>query len=166
MVATVSADQMALLVANTGGAVQALPNVTQVQGKRRTFTALITLSAQVAATVIALARLPVPYLMTDITLLTDTSLGSTTIKIGNTNSDAMWYALTTLTATDTPTKVGKTSAMGVQQNSGYDAFSGLQVTPYAPGQGGALYDDIILTTAAATMPGSGTLKVFFEYVVD
>lgn len=165
-VATVFSDIMTSLTGNSGGGVQVLPPSYLVYGKRRTLTALITLAAQVAGTVIAVARLPLPSVITDITLLTDTSLGSSTIALGDANSANFLSAAATFTATDTPTKVGKTAALGVVQQTGYDSQSGAQVTPYAPGQGGAFYDDILLTTATATLPASGNLRIMIEFVID
>lgn len=166
--ATAFAEMMTKLTGNTGGVVQDLPPVLRVGGKRRILAERLTLAAQVSGTVIGVARIPLPFVLTGITLLTDTSLGSTTIALGNAGNgnSAIYAAAATLTATNTPTGVGKVATTGIQINSGFDCVSGLATGAAAPGNGGAGYEDIILTTGAATAPGSGTLLLLFQYVID
>lgn len=165
-VATTFSDMMAQLTGNTGGAVQSLPPSYQVYGRRRGFIASIALAAQAAASVIGVARLPVPCVPTDITLLTDTSLGTATIALGDTNAAALFMAAQTLTAVDTPTKVGKTAALGVPLAQGYDCVSGNLTTYKNAGSGGGGYEDMILTTAVAALPGAGNLRILVEFMID
>lgn len=168
-VATVFGAQSTLLTGNSGGGLQSLPAVNLVGGKVRLFIERVTLASSITSgTVIMVARLPLPFVLVSIAFLTDTSLGSTTIAIGNANSTANYVAAQTLTTTNqkvAPTGL-VTANFGTQINTGYDGTTGNAVTAYAPGQGGAGYEDILLTTAAATAPSSGNLVLFFEYTID
>lgn len=165
-VATLFSTQMTQLTGNAAGAVQSLPNVNVVSGKQRQFIANLTLAAQASGSVIAMARIPLPAVLTGITLITDTSLGSTTIAFGDANSGAIYAAAQTFTTLNTPTRIGLAATHGAPITSGYDAQSGALVSAYAPGQGGAVYEDILMTTAAATAPASGNFVVIFEYSID
>lgn len=165
--ATAWSDTMLQLVGNTGGAVQALPNSNVVGGKCRKFISRITLASQASGLVIGVARIPLPASIVSIMLHTSVSLGSTTIALGNAanGNSAIYLAAQTFTVL-TPTFVGLVATMGIPITTGIDGISGLPVTPYAPGQGGAVYEDINLTTGAATAPASGTLCITFEYMID
>ncbi len=165
-VATQFFDQMTSLTGNSGGATQVLPPAYLVYGRRRGFVASLVLAGQAAGTTFGVARLPLPFVMTDITLVTDTSLGTATIALGDANTANLWMAAQTLTATDTPTKVGKTAALGVPQFAGYDCQSGAQLSYAVAGGGGAAYEDITMVTATAALPGSGNLRIFFEFMLD
>lgn len=162
-------DQMALITANLGGAVQSLPKVDLVYGRRRSFTASLVLASQtVASGPFGVARLPVPCVITDITLVTDTSLGTSTIALGDAGNgnSGIYMAAQVLTATDTPTKVGKTAKLGVEITAGFDAVTG-NATAYGSSSGfGAAYEDIIMTVAVATLPASGNLRILVEFVID
>lgn len=151
-VATVFSDIMTSLTGNSGGGVQVLPPSYLVYGKRRTLTALITLAAQVAGTVIAVARLPLPSVITDITLLTDTSLGSSTIALGDANSANFLSAAATFTATDTPTWKGKAAVLGQELALATDYLGNI-----------GKYEDLILTIATAALPASGNFTVMTFY---
>lgn len=157
-VATVFSNEMAIVVGNIGGSAQVLPTVSLVGGKKRSFVATIALASQAAATVIGIARLPAGAIITEISAITDTSLGTATISFGDTNSNAIYGVATTLTATETPTRFGKTATTGVAITTNlYDSTTGLL---------GKSYEDLVLTTAVAALPASGTLKVIVEYVID
>lgn len=165
--ATAWSDTMLQLTGNSGGAVQALPNSNVVGGRCRKFISRITLASQVSGTVIGVARIPLPASLVSIMLLASVSLGSTTIALGNAadTKGAIYLAARTLTVT-TPVFEGLVATMGIPLTTGIDGVSGLPVTAYAPGQGGANYEDINLTTGAATAPASGTLCLMFEYMID
>lgn len=165
--ATAFSDTMLQLTSNRAGAVQALPNVNTVGGKTRGFISRITLATQIAGTVFGVARIPLPAALTRIMLLSSVTLGAATIALGNAanGNSAIYLAARTLTVT-TPVMEGLVATMGIPLTTGIDCLSGLPVTPFAPGSGGAVYEDIIMTTAAASLPGAGTLCLFFEYMID
>lgn len=166
--ATAFFDQMSKLVLNIGGAVQILPHVNTAGGKVRTFVNSLTLASQASGVVLGVARIPLPFIFLGIELVTDTSLGSSTIAFGNAanGNSAIYAAAATFTATDTPTPRGKASLYGTEVVSGYDCQTGALTTPQnASGYGGA-YEDIIMTIGAATMPASGNLRVSIWYTID
>lgn len=156
-VATVFTPVMTALTGNAGGALQSLPNVNLNGAKQRCSVGVVTLASQAAGTTIGMARLPVGAVITGLTLITSISLGSTTVSIGNSNSAALYAAAQTLTATDTPTRLGKASIHGVPIASGYDCLSGAATVSY---------EDLVIVTAAATAPSSGTLTLIVEYAID
>ena len=158
--------QMAGLVANAGGAIQSIPPVTVNGGRKRSIVATVPLAAAAIGTTIMIARLPLFCTVTGFTVLNSVSLGSSTIEIGDANTPALFAAAATYTAVDTPTEVGLTSALGTIITTGYDATSGNQVTYASPGEGGGLYEDVILTVGAAALPGAGQMVVLVEYVID
>ncbi|HWK44922.1 MAG TPA: hypothetical protein VNT30_09385 [Stellaceae bacterium] len=156
-VATAFSTQMTQLTGNAGGAIQQLPNSNVVAGRERCFIANIALATQAIGTVFGVARIGLLGVITGITLITDTSLGSATIALGDANSSAIYMAASVLTATNTPTRVGLASTHGAPIATGYDCVSGLVSKSY---------EDIILTTAVAALPASGNLAIIFEYVID
>lgn len=166
--ATLFGTEMTTLTTNIGGNIESLLPSYLSHGKDRYFVANLALAIQGSTAVIGVARLPLPFVLTGIKLLTDTSLGSSTIALGNAgNGNAAKYkAAAVFTAVDTPTFVGLTASMGVPITSGFDCVSGLATGYGAGGNGGALYEDIILTVAVAALPASGNLRIFFSYVID
>jgi hypothetical protein len=162
------------IVANVGGAVQNLPGVFQHGGRQRTYGGSLTYAAQAAASVIGLCRLPLFGVIVGITLVTSVSTGSATLAIGDANSSNVYVAASAYTSADTPTRIGKTSAHFAQLMQGYDATtgnptnfsSGQNAAPPNPGGFGSLYEDVLVTTAAASLPGSGTLVILVDYVID
>lgn len=148
---------MTKLTGNAGGVVQQLLNVAQAGGRERVFVETIVLAAQAAASTIAVARLPKGAAVTEITPITDTSLGTATIAFGDSGAgnSALFAAATTLTAVNTPTKLGKAIQMGQPVTVTYDATGVL-----------AGYEDVIMTTAVAALPGAGNLTVITRYTID
>jgi hypothetical protein len=157
---------MAQLTGNTGGAVQALPAVTVAGGRKRVFVANFAFAAQAAGSVIAMARLPLFAALTDITVITDTSTGSATLAFGDANTAALYGAAQVYTTINSSYQIGLAATIGAPITTGYDALSGRAVSFASPGEGGALYEDILMTTGAAALPASGNLTVIFEYVID
>lgn len=150
---------MAQLTGNTNGALQNLPAVTVAGARDRVFVGQIALAAQAAGTVIGIARLPIGAIITDIRAVTDTSLGTATIEIGdagNANS-AKYAAAQTLTAVGAPVLLGNPATMGVPITAGFDGPSGL------PSQS---YEDVTLTVGTAALPGAGNLTVIVKYAID
>lgn len=164
--ATVWGVQMTLLTTNLGGNVQSLPQGNIVNGKEYGFIETLTLAAQVSGTVIGVARVPLQASFLGVTVCTDTSLGSTTIKFGNAGNgnSAIYGAAATLTATDTPTLFTKTAVHGVPITSGFDCVSGVATGYTVGGNGGANYEDIIMTLGAATAPASGIVRIVTRWL--
>lgn len=159
---------MALITGNSGGAIESLPAANRVNGKVRIFKEIITLAAQAAASVIGVARIRLPFEMVSISYLTDTSLATATIALGNVNSSTAYHGAQTLTTTGqkvAPTGV-TIGAFNAPVTVGYDCVNGAQDTPLAPQQGGAAYEDFVITTAVAALPGAGTLCVFIEVAYE
>lgn len=163
--ATAFGTQMTKLTGNTGGAIQQLIE-SYVNGKDNSFCEAVTYAAQVAGTVIGIARIVVPFTLLGFTLLTDTSSGSTTLALGNAanGNSAKYKAAAAFTTTEVPTRVGLTATMGVPVLSGIDS-QGQPTTYGAAQQGGGGYEDITLTLAAATAPASGTLRIWTHFLV-
>lgn len=155
--ATVHFPEMTQLTGNAGGAIQSLPSVTKVGGRERVFASTLALAAQVNGTTFGVARLPLGAVITGITLITDTSLGSSTIALGDAANTTLYKAAATFTTTDTPTRVGLTAAHAQPITTGYDCVSGLSTKSY---------EDITMTVGAANLPGSGNLAIIIEYSID
>lgn len=164
---------MASLAGNTGGQIQNLPGVFAHGGRQRTYGGTLTYAAQAAASVIGVCRLPLFGVIVGITLVTSVSTGSATVAFGDANAAAVYVAPAAYTTADSPVRIGKTSAHFAQLVQGYDGSTG-NPTNFSTGQnaappanpGGALYEDVLMTTAAAALPGSGTLVVMVDYVID
>lgn len=161
----------ALQTAQSGGKL-VLPAVTLFGGRLRQQIATLTLASQAAGTVIWVARLPLYAALRSIDVITDTSLSTATIKFGDAHNgnSAIYGAAATLTSTNALTRFGPPTALtGVPITTGYD-HGGILVTPampmlFAP-DGGSLFEDIIMTTATAALPSSGTLRVLTSYTID
>jgi hypothetical protein len=163
--ATAFGTQMTKLTGNTGGAVQNLIE-SYVNGIERAFVETVTYAAQVAGTVIGIARINVPCTLLGFTLLASVSSGSTTLALGNAanGNSAIYKAAAAFTTTDTPTRVGLSATMGAAILSGIDS-QGLPTTYGSAQNGGGGYEDITLTLAAATAPGAGTLRIWTHYLL-
>lgn len=156
--ASAFSNEMTSLTGNTGGNVQVLPRVTLVGSRKRNFIATIPLAAQASGSIIGIARLPKGAMIAGIGLQTDTSLGTSTLAIGDVNTPAKFAAAATLTATETRTNVGLTAQMGVPLDGpNYDCVTGLASQSY---------EDVVLTVGVAALPASGNLKVFLDYALD
>ena len=156
-VATLFSTQMTLLTGNAGGNVQSLPSVSVAGARERVFIANIALASQASGSVIGVARLPVGSVITGIQLITDTSLGTATVALGDTNSGAIYAAAQTLTSVNTPTRIGLAATHGAPITGGYDCVTGAA---------SIAYEDIVLTTAVASLPASGNLVIIIEYAID
>lgn len=164
--ATVFNDIMTTITGNVGGAVDGkVPSY--LDDKERVQVGTLTLASQTNGTVIGIARIPIYALFLGISILPSVSLGSSTVAFGDAGSgnSAIYGAAATDTSTSTPLVFAVPATYGVQITTGYDCVSGLAVTPLAPGAGGALYEDIIMTIGAANFPASGTLKTIVRYMI-
>jgi hypothetical protein len=166
-VATANFTQMGGLVGSTAGAVESLPGVNLTGGRQRTWIDTLTLNSQASGTVFGVARLPLFATLLCIEVLTSISLGTATIAFGDANAAAAYAAAGTLTAVNTVTRLATSGTKGVPITAGYDSVTGNLVSagmPQLVGEGGAMYEDIEMTTAVASLPASGTLVVMIEYL--
>lgn len=161
------------LANNLGGQVQNLPATWQMGGRQRTYGGVLTYAAQGSGSVIGVCRLPLFGAIVGITLVTSVSTATATLAFGDANSANVYVAAAAYTSADTPTRIGKTAAHFSQLTQGYDAAtgnptnfsSGQNAAPPNPG-GGSYYEDVLMTTAVASLPASGTLVVMVDYVID
>ena len=108
-------------------------------GRMRRYRATITLASQASGDDIVIARLPEYSVFAYGVLNTDTSLGSSKIKIGHDGDDDIYRSEATFTATNAPTMFGRN--LGVAEG------------PLAEQK------EIKLTIGTAALPASGTLVV-------
>lgn len=158
--ATLYSPEMQRLVNNdAGGIPMQLPKAAYINGKERVQTAVITLASQAIGDVIHLFRVPKAAVILGFSHVTDTSLGVATVAIGNIHAgnSAIYKAAAVFTAIDTPTAFGKAAKIG------YDLATG---TCYSIEDKDSLYEDIILTIAAAAFPASGRYVVTCRYAVE
>ena len=142
-----------LLVNNTGGVVQSLPDV-RVGGKERTWTERIGLAGQAIGDQVMFARLPYGTVPIDVVMNTDTSLGSSQVALGDKNNVSRFAAAGAFTTTNTPTpKINATTA-GVPLTTAYDNA----------GTSNTNYEDLLLTVSVSSLPSTGTLVIITKYV--
>jgi hypothetical protein len=150
--------QQNIIINNAGGAIQQLPPVTLVGGRQRVVSDRIVLAGQANGSIIMAARLPLLSALLCVTYITDTSLGSATLSVGDVNNATLYGAAATLTATNTVAFApAAATTVGVPITSGYDCVTGLA---------SLAYEDIVLTVGAAALPGAGNLTWQIEYVID
>jgi hypothetical protein len=141
-----------------------LQNGALFDARPRLYRTSIALSGQVSGTKIDLGIIPAGrYFVTGI-LLSDTSLGSSTLAIGTadavgvTGDPTKYRAASTFTATDTPTLFGKTAAAVPVTRAAYGVEDATQA-----GQGSVnmrnIEEKIVATVGSASLPSSGTLVV-------
>jgi hypothetical protein len=151
---------MTKLTGNTGGAVQQLIE-SYLNGKDQTFCETVTYASQVAGTVIGIARISCPCVLLGFTCCWPT-LRRAPPPLHSAMPPTAIAPSTRRRRPSPPRKrppsVGLTAAMGVAILSGIDS-QGLPTTYGSAQNGGGGYEDIILTTAAATAPASGTLRI-------
>lgn len=166
--ATLFGPNMTLLTGNNGGSVQSLPQGNEVNAKERLFIEQIALASQASGSIFAVARIPLGCVFLGITVCTDTSLGSATIEFGDAGSgnSAIYGAAATLTSTNTPTvfaKAGASGTYGQQITSGYDSVTGAATSYTGSSGSGGNYEDVTMTTGAASLPSSGNLTVITRW---
>ena len=164
--ATAWTDNMNLLYSNSGGAIQQLPPVTEIGGKPRAQLGRITLASQASGTCFHVARIPLGAMLTNIQVQASVSLGSSTLAFGDYSGAANIATATTYTTAYAKQAINSWANMlYTEYTVGYDAVTGA-VSYSSPGQGGALYEDILMTIGAASLPSSGKLFVITEYIID
>lgn len=123
-------------------------NPYEAGGKVKIAYGYLTLAAQtVGAQTFTNGTLSVPEgaIVKSIEISSTVSLGTSTIAIGDGTTADKYKAAATFTTANIPVKAGKAAAL-------FTAVSARE--------------SIVLTTAAATLPASGTLNVCVEYVID
>lgn len=151
--AVVFAPNCSLLVGNTGGNVQTLPDV-RVGGKERTWTERIALTGQAPVTQTMVARLPFGTVPLAIEFSTDTSLSAASIAFGDANNASRFSAAGTYTGTNDTTNKINVATKGVPLTTAYD-YLGVSNTNY---------EDILLTISGSSLPATGTMVVVTKYV--
>lgn len=117
-----------------------LPSATSGYGARlHRYRASITLASQASGDTIVLANIPAGQCFAGGDLVTDTSLGTATVSIGNASSAAKYRAAAVFTATDTPTQFGKAAAVAAAPSTSQE--------------------QVLLTVGTAALPSSGQLVV-------
>lgn len=169
--ATIYSDIMTKLIGNTGGGIAALPEVTLLGGRvRQQVSRFAVMAGWASGIVIAVARIPLFAGIRSIDVMTDTSLGSSTLAFGNAHDTqgAIYGAAATQTATNTLARKGPPAAtFMVPITTGYDYLGNLTSNPRLGGvAGGFGYEDVLMTIGAATMPSTGILSITVEYVID
>lgn len=133
-----------------------LPSGGVVGGRMRRFRGLLTLASQAAGTVALTSpsggiTIPPGHTFAYGVLTSTVSLGTTTLAIGISGSTGKYRAAATFTATDTPTMFGVTAAVA--------ATSETSGTIGSSPKGTGTDETIVLTTAVAALPASGTLVI-------
>jgi len=117
-----------------------VPSASNGYGARvHRYRASITLAAQASGDTVVLANIPPGSCFAGGDIVSDTSLGTATVSIGNASSAAKYKAAAVFTATDTPTQFGKAAA-------------------YA-GAASSAVEQVLLTVGAAALPSSGQLVI-------
>jgi len=124
---------------------QDLPAVADVHGRVRVFNEKIALATQTTSDTIEVARLPKGARLLYGTLTTSVTLGSSTVAIGIAGTTGKYRAAATFTTTDTPTLFGVAANVG-------EALTAEEI--------------VFITIGAASLPGSGTLRVMLFYTLD
>ncbi len=151
--ATTFAPNVSLLVNNTAGAVQQLPD-ERVGGKTRNWVERITLAGAAIGDFIVVARIPYGSVPLDILVATDTSLGSSTVAIGDKINVSRFATAGTLTGTTALASKILPTAVGVALTTAYD-YLGVASTQY---------EDVLLCVGVSSLPSSGTLTVITKYL--
>jgi hypothetical protein len=148
----IAGTNMAMVLANTGGNVQQLPNQL-VGAKQHLWTERITLAAQASGVNIPIARIPYGSALMDIVVNGSVSLGTSTLAFGDMNNTARFAAAATNTTVDAAGHKLNAASDGLALTTCYDVNAVLNTS----------YEDIVMTVAAAALPGAGTLVVTVYY---
>jgi hypothetical protein len=151
-IAIQTGSNMAMILGNTAGGLQQLPN-QMVGAKQHSWTERFTLAGQASGVNIPVARIPYGSILLDIVATGSVSLGTSTIAFGDMNNTARFKAAAVYTAVDTPTSMLNAASAGASLTTCYDYL----------GVASTAYEDVIMTVAAAALPGAGTLVVTIYY---
>jgi hypothetical protein len=147
------APNCSLLIGNTGGNVQSLPD-ERVGGKTRHFIERLGIPNLLVADQLMVARIPYGSVPLGITVTSDTSFGNGIFTFGDKNNTSRFSASGTLTSTDTPTNKLRASAAGVPITTAYDSA----------GTSNTLYEDILMTIVTSSLSSGGTFTVDVAYI--
>lgn len=148
------------LIANRAGAVMQLPKAGFVYGKPRVFIEIVTLAAQTTSDTIPVAvNILKSAVLNGFLVTSDTSLGTSTIALGNAGAgnSALYKAAGTFTMVNTPTWFGLASATGRDLSADTLYNVDAKISDYL---------DIILTIGVATLPASGRLVIETFFTVE
>lgn len=148
------APNCSLLVNNTGGNVQSLPDV-RVGGKLRTWTERIALLGQAPSVQTMVARLPYGTVPISLSISVDTSLSNATIAVGDINNASRFSAAGTYTSTNGSTNAINVATKGIPLTTCYANDSTSSNTNF---------EDVLLTIGTSSLPATGTMVIITEYV--
>jgi hypothetical protein len=151
-ISIVAGTNMAMILANTGGGLQTLPNQL-VGAKQHLWTERITLASQASGVNIPVARVPYGSALMDIMVNGSVSLGTSTLAFGDMNNTARFSAAAVNTAVDTASHKLNAASAGLPLTTCYDVN----------GVANNAYEDVVMTVAAAALPAAGTLVVTIYY---
>lgn len=123
---------------------QPLINTSVIDGKTKAYQATIDLAAQASGDTIVIAKARQGEKFVGGIITTDTSLGSSKIKIGNAADDDKYRAEAVFTAVNTPTMFGNAAAMAALEDD----------------------EEIAIAITTANLPASGTLKISMLFAVN
>lgn len=125
---------------------EAAPDPGFVDGTKRSFNEVVTLATQTTSDTIEVARLPKGAVVTGARIITDTAFGvSATIAIGITGTVGKYRAAATFNVADTWEELTLTTTFHVSLTA---------------------EEIVFITIAAASLPGSGTFLVQFDYAFN
>ena len=151
-ISIVAGTNMAMVLANTGGGVQTLPNQL-VGAKQHLWTERFTLAAQASGVNIPIARIPYGAALMDIVVNATVSLGTSTIAFGDMNNTVRFAAAATNTTVDGAVHKLNAASDGLALTTCYDVNAVLNTS----------YEDIVMTVGVAALPASGTFIVTTYY---
>lgn len=123
-------------------------------GRLISLTATITMAAQASGSILKVFKANPGWLFMGGYLLTNTTLGSATLAIGNATTAALYRAAAVLTTIDVPQPFMNNVAIGAGQ------FLTSPLTPYTAAE------EFLITTAAASLPASGILLVVGNFMIS
>jgi hypothetical protein len=116
-----------------------------VNGSVRSFLEVVTLAGQAATDTVVVARLPKGAVLRGARIMTDTSLGTSTIAIGVSGTTGKYRAAAVFTTTDTWEEIGQAA----------DFHAALSAE-----------EEVFISIGAAALPASGRLLVQFDYAFN
>lgn len=155
------AGPMATVAAALGGGVPQLSFVNVVGARVRLFACPIVLAAQPIGTQIVIARVPAYASLIGVDMMTDTSLATATLSLGNIN-DATLYG-PAVTDTTLNQWVNLLSADAILAPL---APNGTQCWDSVTASASQDHEDLVLTVAALALPAAGNLFLRALYALD
>ena len=116
-----------------------------VDGSVRSFLEVVTLASQATTDTVVVARLPKGAVLRGARIMTDTSLGTSTVAVGVSGTTGKYRAAAVFTTTDSWEEIGQTA----------DFHTALTAE-----------EEVFITIGAAALPASGRLLVQFDYAFN